>query len=81
LPLFSSKEVVVIAKVDVPFVEVELRATTIAQPRSVAEKERVDERLRESDRTRLVDDTLDGSFPASDPPSWTASVARLSPAS
>jgi hypothetical protein len=57
-----------------------LRATTITPPRSVAEKERVDEPSRESDRTSLVDDTLEGSFPASDPPSWTASVARLSPA-
>ena len=27
----------------------------------------------------LVDDTLDDSFPASDPPSWTASVARPAP--
>lgn len=30
--------------------------------------------------TRRIDETLDESFPASDPPSWTASVATLAPA-
>jgi hypothetical protein len=30
--------------------------------------------------TELVDHTLEDSFPASDPPSWTTTVARLAPA-
>jgi hypothetical protein len=29
--------------------------------------------------TRLVDETLEDSFPASDPPSWTFGVARVAP--
>jgi hypothetical protein len=47
--------------------------------------ERVDYQLRrtldqaQSETTRRVDDTLEDSFPASDPPSWTSSVARLRP--
>ena len=35
---------------------------------------------RDVDMARLIDDTIDASFPASDPPSWTASVARPAPA-
>jgi hypothetical protein len=30
--------------------------------------------------TMLIDGTLEDSFPASDPPSWTTSVARPAPA-
>ena len=38
------------------------------------------ETARVIEQALLVDDTLDASFPASDPPSWTASVARPAPA-
>jgi len=40
------------------------------------EETRVGQQNRERDMTRSVDDTLEDSFPASDPPSWTGSVAR-----
>ena len=40
------------------------------------EKARAGRPNRERDMTRSVDDTLEDSFPASDPPSWTGSVAR-----
>ena len=48
--------------------------------------ERVDYQLRrrlsqvQRAAAHLVDDTLEDSFPASDPPSWTSSVARPAPA-
>jgi hypothetical protein len=48
--------------------------------RMSAEKKRPGEPRREPDLTQLIDSTLEDSFPASDPPSWTASVARLAPA-
>ena len=34
---------------------------------------------RDEEMSRLVDSTLEDSFPASDPPSWTASVATPGP--
>ena len=33
----------------------------------------------DEDMARLVDSTLEDSVPASDPPSWTASIVRLAP--
>jgi hypothetical protein len=35
------------------------------------------EGARNASRTRQVDSTLDDSFPASDPPSWTGVISRL----
>ena len=39
----------------------------------------IDSKVGEGDLTRSVDITLEDSFPASDPPSWTASIARPAP--
>ena len=36
----------------------------------------VDGALHQRTMTRMIDDTIEASFPASDPPSWTFSVAR-----
>jgi hypothetical protein len=69
----------VTAKADVPFDEVTSRAAMLTQTPMVARTERSHEAHRVPDMTRKVDDTLEGSFPASDPPSWTASVATLAP--
>jgi hypothetical protein len=35
------------------------------------------EAARNESRTRQVDSTLDDSFPASDPPSWTGVISRV----
>ena len=70
-----------IAKADFPFGEVQARAAMLTPiPMVRAEKERPHKPHRDLDMTRLVDDTLEDSFPASDPPSWTGSVVRPAPA-
>ena len=65
---------------DVQFGEVQARAGMLTPARIPAENKRAAQRRRERDMTQLVDNTLEDSFPASDPPSWTASIARPAPA-
>ena len=70
-----------IAKADFPFGKVQARAAMLTPTPVVrAAKERPRGQHRDEDVTRLVDVTLEDSFPASDPPSWTASIVRLAPA-
>jgi hypothetical protein len=82
LPLSSSKEVEnVMATTDLQFGEIQARAdmltpTPIVRP----ETTRAAQSRREGDLAQVVDNTLEDSFPASDPPSWTTSVARPGPA-
>jgi hypothetical protein len=64
---------------DVRFGEIQARAGMLT-PMRMSEKKRSGHPHREPDMTRLIDRTLEDSFPASDPPSWTASVAQLAPA-
>jgi hypothetical protein len=67
----------VIAKSDFEFSALQARAAMLTPMAIVrAGKDRTSSQ-RISPR---VDETLEDSFPASDPPSWTASVARLAPA-
>lgn len=65
---------------DVQFGEIQARAGMLTPTRIPAEKKRAGQPGRERDMTQVVDDTLEDSFPASDPPSWTASIARPAPA-
>lgn len=58
-----------IAKTDFSVGDVEASAVLLARRTQ----------LRDEEVTRRVDSTLEDSFPASDPPSWTASVARPAP--
>jgi len=70
----------VIVKADVPLARVQARAEILTPAPPVrAERNRPPRQHRDEDVT-LVDTTLEDSFPASDPPSWTASVASLAPA-
>ena len=70
-----------IANTDFPFGKVQARAAVLTPtPMVRAAKERPPRQHRDEDVTRLVDGTLEDSFPASDPPSWTASIVRPAPA-
>lgn len=69
------------ARADFLFGEVQARAVMLTpMPMVHAARKRPRKQQRDEDMTRLVDSTLEDSFPASDPPSWTASVARPAPA-
>ena len=65
---------------DVQFGEIQARAGMLAPTRMCEGKKRSGQPRREPDMTHLIDSTLEDSFPASDPPAWTASVAQLAPA-
>jgi len=71
----------VIAKTDFSLGDVQARAAMLT-PTSMGHPEGKRSRAQHCDEdvNRLVDSTLEDSFPASDPPSWTASVARPVPA-
>ena len=66
------------AKVETPFGEVQARAAMLTPAPIV--RARTEREPNRNQAISLVDETLEDSFPASDPPSWTASVARLAPA-
>jgi hypothetical protein len=71
----------VIARAEVLFGEVQARAPMLTPTSKVrSEREHPRKEHRDADMTRLVDGTLEDSFPASDPPSWTASIVRPAPA-
>ena len=68
------------ATVDFRFGEIQARAGMLMPTPAVrAEKGRPGTRQDDQDMTELVDDTLEDSFPASDPPSWTSGIARPAP--
>jgi hypothetical protein len=69
------------ARPDFRFGEVQTRAAMLTPtPMVHAARKHPRKQPRAEDVNRLVDRTLEDSFPASDPPSWTASVARPAPA-
>ena len=70
-----------IANGDFQFGEIQGRAGMLTPTRIVrAERKRVLQPDLDKDLARSIDNTLEDSFPASDPPSWTAGVARPAPA-
>jgi hypothetical protein len=69
------------ATTDFQFGEIQARADMLMpMPIVRAESKRAAQPRLVTDLARVVDSTLEDSFPASDPPSWTASVARPAPA-
>ena len=70
-----------IANGDFQVGEIQGRAGRLTPTRIVrAERKRLLQPDLEEDLAQSIDNTLEDSFPASDPPSWTASVARPAPA-
>jgi hypothetical protein len=67
---------------DFPFSEVQARAAMLVPTPIVraATEHSGNARRKRRMTQQSVDSTLEDSFPASDPPSWTASVARPAPA-
>jgi hypothetical protein len=81
LPLFFIERGNVMATTGFQFGEIQARADMLTPMRLVrAESKPAAHQRREMDLARVVDNTLADSFPASDPPSWTAGVARPAPA-
>jgi hypothetical protein len=58
---------------------IQARAGTLTPTRYVQAEKRQGHRNHEPGMTRRIDNTLEDSFPASDPPSWTPGVARPAP--
>jgi hypothetical protein len=69
------------ANADLSFGELQARAAVLTpDPMAGGEQARALTPSRDSALSELVDETLEDSFPASDPPSWTTSVVRLASA-
>jgi hypothetical protein len=69
------------ANADLSFGELQARAAMVTPgPMAGGEQARVSTPSRDLALSELVDETLEDSFPASDPPPWTTSVVRLASA-